>query len=485
MSRNSFGFWGMRASRDEFSCALAALGILGIGLGELSSPRDIAASLGERQTEGVLNWDSFFLTRMGRIAPAISKIPAEVLAKGWKEFVATSNAPIQIQILSSGRIDPLWVLGELTRPIVGAASAYLWKPILSDRTRWHWPVRLGFLSTRASRATTREIIALIKRERWAQPLVQFVNIAREGRCDLLVSTMSLRSSLRLLFERESSFQADCAILLDTIGSAPARTLRLIDSLDGELRTNAIALANPPAGQEAAWFVTLLRNLSHNEPFDVALTSSLGDINNRHIPLILTQSDWIEEVRLSTMTRSLIRAISVGKLETRQNETTRPGRVSQFLNVDLGHVNRLLNIEKGHDSFFRETGGATALANATKAIGPALRRVKAERRRRDNIRYLQERVSLLSRDSKEITATDVSSFTSGMPHRIDVRIGPSADGWTDTTDPFPFQDLPRRKGGHLLTVVFTEPAMATRPQVEHIFLRPSGPSSECAFYLGRL
>jgi hypothetical protein len=174
MSRTFFGTWGIRVSRDEFSCALAALGIVGEGLIGLSSG-DIAALLADRQAAGILDWVPWFLRHTGKIESATSMLPAELLADGWKQFLSKTNAAIRIQILPYPIIDPLWVLGELTRPIVGAASVYLWKPVLSERTRWHWPLRVGFLSNRSSNLVTKQITDQIKKREWTESLIQIVN----------------------------------------------------------------------------------------------------------------------------------------------------------------------------------------------------------------------------------------------------------------------------------------------------------------------
>lgn len=479
MSRSVFGTWGIRVSRDQFSCALAALGIIGEGSKGLSSG-DIAALLAERRTVGVLDWVPWFLRPTGTIEPGDALLPADLLADAWKQFVAT-NATIRIQILPHRIIDFLWVLSELTRPIVGAASVYLSKPGLSERTRWHWPLRVGFLSNHSSNQVTREIKDQIKTRQWTQSLIQIVDIETEDRCDLLISTVSLRSSLPLLFKRASPLQADCAIFFDTIGSNPARSMQIIESIDAELRTNAIALARPP-GVEANWFVEFFRSLTHDQPFDVALTSSLRDSKYVEVPLILADGRWIEEVRLSTMTRSLIKAISDNRPTFPLRKIASADQVSHVIDhVQLKRISDLFNFERDREFFFRESGGATTLAQATNVVGPTIRRAGAARIR-DDVRYLEARVSLLDGESDGVRATDVTSFKAGNPHRIDVRIGPENARWIQNKHPFPFQGLPWRRGSHRLTVVFTEPSMAAQPQVGHITLPPTGPSSECPFYL---
>ena len=88
MSRLPFGIWGTHVNRDEFSCALAALGIIGEGLtGLRSARRDVASLLVERHTAGVLDWVPWFMQRPQNIEPSISILPPAVLAEGWKGFL--------------------------------------------------------------------------------------------------------------------------------------------------------------------------------------------------------------------------------------------------------------------------------------------------------------------------------------------------------------------------------------------------------------
>ena len=180
---------------------------------------------------------------------------------------------------------------------------------------------------------------------------------------------------------------------------------------------------------------------------------------------------IEEVRLSTMTRNLVKTIWESKATARLRNILAADRLSI-------HYSSLLNSEKDPEFFFRESGGATTLANATKAIGPAVRRVKAT----DSGRNPPPAGPSFFTDPESglVTAPDVSSFIDPMPHRIDVRIG-TANRMDPNEIPFPFERLPRQQGAHRLTVVFTEPVMAAQPQVAHIFL-PLGSSNACSFYL---
>jgi hypothetical protein len=470
MSGPSFCTWGIRASRDEFSCALAALGIIGERSAGLRSPKDVARVLADVRVAGVLDWFPWFIPRLGNLEIAARTLPAEGLAAGWNQFVATANSRIRIQVVPYPIVDPLWILGELSRPVVKATSVYLWKRRLSDKTRWHWPLRVGFLCDDRSKKIIKAIAAQIKRKKW-ENLLRVFDVTGAERCDLLVSTLSARSTLALVAQRDSPPQADCAIVFDTIGSVPERTFRTLNSIDAELRTNAIALARPSIGSEVVWFTDFIRFLSHDDPVDVALTSSLGGVESRNIPLIMADGNWLQEVRLSRMTRNFLMATSGGKAGASENRE---------IARHAGHVKALFEIERDPEFFFKESGGATTLAKATLAIGPALRR-QAASRLRDHTRYLQAKVFQLDGEGMDATSTDVTTFRDSVPHRIDVRIGPEDAKWISNTVVFP-ESLPRREIGHQLTVVFTEPVMTTQPQVGHIFLPRFGPSSTCSFYL---
>src|SRR5687768_3347263 len=115
--RKKFGDWGAGLSDADFACALAAAG----ALWALQPPRGVDLKPGLlgsrlwlfRTPAGILPW------RLTRLPP---RFDARLLLEAWRsfrDFAGQESFRIEVEASS---VNLRWVLKQLSRPEVGAAS---------------------------------------------------------------------------------------------------------------------------------------------------------------------------------------------------------------------------------------------------------------------------------------------------------------------------------------------------------------------------
>ncbi|HWM95191.1 MAG TPA: hypothetical protein VN493_30835 [Thermoanaerobaculia bacterium] len=117
--RERFGRWGADLSAEDFSCALATAGVLApwnIPRGPAPTPEYFASEIRRRTSpSGKALWRY-----------SLPLIPAPILAEAWRLFLESGGrGKLRIEIMGAA-IDPRWVVEQLSRPEVGAASVELW-----------------------------------------------------------------------------------------------------------------------------------------------------------------------------------------------------------------------------------------------------------------------------------------------------------------------------------------------------------------------
>lgn len=480
MNRTWFGAWAVHLPASDFACAMAALGVLQAGSWEKASELPQAEIIANRlreiegRSQGALHWRAYR-------PPSDWEVPPEPFVESWQRFLKLRGGPLRVEVerfSPHGEVGFFWLLSQLSLPTVGVSSIYYGKSKNSPNTRWHWPLRVGFLPDAESQALLTNIKKGLRSKVWVKQLVSLVDLRGGDQCDLLLLPHALRLAPVPILSLDSPPQADCVVVLGRMDRSEVQTMRLVDFLDHEVGTNAIAVAPPSQISPAEWFFTLLKNLSHNEPFDLALANAAGDRSTSRPPLLFASGDWIEGARLSSLVDSLNRELTA---EHVQAETVSlPLRLAKRLNVSAG-VQRLSDLSAPVTNFVRESFDATTLAHLTRAVAPQLRRAKPLATER----HLQARVfETRSRESYK-GETPSRVFRAGAVHRVDIRIGEKDAEWLSDPRLFPDELLPSSEKGHRLTVVLSEPAVMPEPQVGHIFLPPAGPSSTCLFFLQAL
>jgi hypothetical protein len=478
MNRTSFNPWMVDLGPEDFSCALAALSVLQSGgWGAAYQPTE-AAILDRvleiaRQGTGVLACQPCVPNLTNKREPPA---PARDLAEAWKRFVSIWGT-LRLEISASeNEFDWLWLASEFSRPAVGATSVYFGKAMLSPNERWHWPLRLGLLADEPSKALAAAIEQQMGVHLWAKELLAVAEIAgSDQRCDVLLLPHILPHALAHVLEFAPGLTASCVILCKGL-PATEQARRLLGALEEEVRTNALAVLSLDSSVMAAWFVDgLLRSISHDQYFDVALAESLKKLDGPRSQVYLAANrEWIQKTRLSHMAATLMECMA------------RPEVSKEVVDIDGALAGRL-GMPKGvypvsrtsvHElkGYIGESHEATTLAYLTKAVAPSLRRNAPPPPQR------QLQAQVFTAGSPSAAPEGLMVFRADTVHRVDVRIGVTDETWISSPDRFPDEELPPSKSGHRLTVVFSEPVLSPQPQVGHIFLPPTGSSTACSFFL---
>jgi len=108
-----------------------------------------------------------------------------------------------------------------------------------------------------------------------------------------------------------------------------------------------------------------------------------------------------------------------------------------------------------------------------AAREAFERVMEERREQAPPRWLQARLRSGSRDVKTMLRV-------GRSYEAVIRIGQADRQWVAVEQHFPTPEEPPEPQGHRLTVIFWEPRVCPKPQVQPLLLPPEGNTAEVAF-----
>ncbi|MGB0134992.1 hypothetical protein, partial [Dokdonella sp.] len=135
-----------------------------------------------------------------------------------------------------------------------------------------------------------------------------------------------------------------------------------------------------------------------------------------------------------------------------------------------HDELVPDFERLEAPFDRESGGATALAEAAEELDRAEATVSADR-------YLQQKAFVVANGEKEPAS---GGFLVGMPVLIEVFIGPPDRQANAMPDAFPEAALPQELENWDLRVWLSEPDHIPQPLSGDIVLRRMGRSTSCEF-----
>lgn len=471
MNRQSFGLWGIDLDQDDFSRALAALGVIKpyyayYPLGSLLRPsidelerkmREVLDRLPESVKQGTpgqgtpdrnapIEWlfPSFAILQSGR-----SPADPRALAEAWKRVITSqeknqSTAGIRFEIplrseypSSDGELEPDWLIEQLSRPATGVDAVYV-RQEAPMSVSWNWPLRIGFLPDPESRRLRKKLGNFLYLSHLFE--LRELRAAAEA-CDLLIAPFGLRDTLSRSLA--TPIQASFVLLLADLADPWERAGPLIGALMAQIQAGGIGFVHPAAIDDSTWFDKLIRELSHDLGLDRALYAALPKTRP---PLIFADRRLIDKTRLSDVARRLLLRASAS------------GATMPILPSSL--------------TFTQEILGASQLVEGTFRLRPQLEVVEP--------RWVQAQV-FDYRSPDEPTRLRYA-FRADSPHMIVVRIGPQDADWQSAPVQFPDEDLPLGDERHRLTVVFTELQLGIEPQVSEIMLPPRGPSSDCRFFL---
>jgi len=497
VNRANFAGWGAHLSDDEFAKALATIGIHNAYLGLWPTfpwASEVAASISNRleQTQDPVRC-KYFNTPPEEWT-RFSRVPSpDELAAAWDKLKPRISRPqFEIELTDRMRRErdqrgAGWLLDELRRPALDARSAYLAEQPLVGHPDWQWPIRVGLLNEGARRAYRSSADA----HTTVQNLTREVDPKRDrATVDLLWISGEVDNAVRLLEEAPYPIHAHAVTIVGTGTEANWAATETAKNRITELtQAQSVVVVNPV--DAAAWLNTLVRELSHDVPFDVAVNWSGGDAEPVCSgPLLWSARPLIQASRISNFTNNLVKRAS------NEYDTDAPLALDQNVAWSLGLGTALNPVgivldrlgERIKDiGFLHESDGARVAS----AVNLAIRRlgVRKSTTRRRPTRYYEPEAPTGPRHLQVAVfnsrwSEPLKAFVRNDKHDLEVHIGPQQEGRLSLPDTFPEDRLPPpdESGGHLLTVVLFEPQFMEEPELKTLFLPRSGASLPCRFEL---
>jgi hypothetical protein len=494
--RNYFGTWGRDLSDGDFSCALAALGVLE-ARGRIDVDDDVDKKLAERASNMVLPVEWKLFSPFFKSLDLPRDLSATLLSDAWKRSSLAGSARLEVDRAS--RLDHsidsqamlAWIVGELGRPEVKARSVYLRVDRPAATVGWAWPVRVGFLAEPESLELRRKLDDVIHGEAWMQPLVSTVN-AQESKsgCDILLIPHGIRKALSLVSGIATPLHADCTVVLGKAEGDSGHWYRMVEGVRAALRTSGVAVAGRETRDIEKWFITLIATLSHNNPIDVALFKAATEYGATP-PFIAISHRLAEFSRISMQMRrtaKMARRAAVRDIQV----AAEPGSAAEMTvgsgPQSLDHVADALDrtadmgessIESG--GFIHERDAATGHATMARSIERATAAAEPPPSAQEE-RFIQAKVFDIATPAEPIRRTHC--FRGGANHQIVVRIGERDEEWISTPagPVFPVDALPQDQDEWELTAVLSVAQSSDAPQVSRMVLPRLGNSSEAQFLL---
>jgi hypothetical protein len=493
MSRKAFSRWGAGLTAGELAQAIAAVGMFDQPLGSVSEvPPRVTRQL-----------DDGRLLRISASSIAEVTVTSYPVASArdyiglWgnvQRYVRLSDVPLLRLALvpaPAGEDPPglalEWLAEQLGRGEVGASSVCVVREVAGLEVGWNWPMRIGVLSGRESDA----LRALLDKRPWRHLGEVVAADQGDGECDLLLLDGDLRSALAQVLARPQRLSADCTIVLGEAASAGPRAERLVAALRTEARTSGIAVVGIEPAKRREWLRTLLQELSHNMPLDVALWRA-SDKSKAPQPHLEFSENLLRYARLGeTASRLADHLESLGAppdaaaAASREDDLLRGGK-------EIGMIGTALRNVSVDGPFDSEMGDASAIADLAKKaearMGPIRLAKKngapapapkpgADERRVNFDLYDVTHPAQLKLEGKPLERA--------RHYRLDLSIGfPRKDG-SSAAEAFPVDKLPPSETGHELTVVFCPLSRDTRgerpePQTASLFLPPQGETGTVGF-----
>ncbi|HVU36074.1 MAG TPA: hypothetical protein VHE61_21715 [Opitutaceae bacterium] len=464
-------------SPRNLAAAIAAAGVLyayrrtyPFGGDENGLRQDLTAAF--RQADPV-RWDEpDFLSR-----PSPDHPPAAVFAAAWdaamKSRYQTVRLALRVETEHAG-----WYFGQFAELGDSVHGWYVEFEPPSPHLDWNWPLRVGIVGDAPDRGFTAALEGLVDKEgHWLKPLLRFVDVRQP---DAVVDCLFVVQASDVLRVVRSVRYPVLANVVVVFGLDPARWAANEDAIRRGVRllqAKGIVLTPFGASDGLAWFVDLVRQVSHNCPVDVAVRNANLALGVPAAAIYLAASPvLLRAMRLEAFAENLVRALPehTGMVELDEHMSGHVGLPPVRHSHALRDVGRLLDESRPRFRYAQESDEATTLsriAESAKAQGMPRPAHRPEPRR------LQHQ---LTTADPRLPVPDRGPLVAGQVYELAVRIGPTEAGWGEAAVAFPEQELPTAEGGHVLTVVFSEPHSLPEPQVETIFLPRNGASSTCTF-----
>lgn len=356
-------------------------------------------------------------------------------------------------------------------------SVYFRTEDLDGDVGWHWPLRIGVLPDDASAQLLDELKSHVDNKDWMVSLVELVRLDSEtDNCDLLLIPTNIQEASETISNLGIRITADCAVAIGPTTDDRVDLATIIEIFNDNISTAGIGIA-PCNGSLDKWFVTLIRELSHNEPIDVALFSACIDAG-RQPPFLAASRKLIEFSKLAESIKS------IGDELLKAPPSAQPIPIEHDDAEVFGiqprdyHPKDIGEIFRSHTDKFmfdQERRSGARSVHVTRSAKRSMR--QSQKAEKPEPRFIQATVCDMSTDTVPPPKLE-NALRAGAEHTAVVRIGPSEEGWLQNANEFA-PSLPDKKT-HTLTVIFTEPRLFDNPRVSSITLPPEGSSTPCEF-----
>ncbi len=396
-----------------------------------------------------------------------------------------------------------------------AASLYLNVPFESPGLLWRWPLRFGFLTDPISLETRANLVVERERHESLKNLTDISTVEEKNAFEFLVIPAPIEQARELLFQSPVTVRAHCLVVFSEVFSEWEKSLSHAGRLVS-YTNSAGALFRPGSFSPRDWFREFVWNLSHDLSIDEADPAGV----------LLANSDLLEQARISRFLNEVAnRLIKAGGRDIPVS-----GTLADELQLSPGSVrsgtvgyelrNRLL--QSPQSIFDRERRGATWSVQLDRLSRGGIEELAGRRPTRAAPPSLPPPpappVSIETGDSGETAAAPPLSFDfedfaatrvapspksagteaedqpsgrflqasipeplrSNLITTITVFIDAPRAGAVVADKVFPDELLPEEEEGHLLTVVFSEPKLLTKPLVETLYLPRTGASTAASF-----
>lgn len=504
MSQQNFGNWWNAPPSAELSQALSGL------LRDLflRAPADLLARLAnaEGPAENVYKVREEHNSLIGLCyhpslvdeTPSLLTIPPFIFGQKWVEFENTRRKEYDEKETTRSASDyrlyrrpfrtryelytePAYALefaSRLVYPGDQETSVYFRTEELDGDVGWNWPLRIGFLPDDASGWLFEELKTYVRDIReWVGLLVDLVRLDSEtDTCDLLLIPANIRHAAELVSNLGIRISADCVLAIGPMADDHSVLPSTIEVFRDKVSTAGVGIAQ----FDTPWrdgFTTLIRELSHNEPIDVALFAACN--SSGRPPFLAASRKLIEFSKLAESIKSMGEELS--KAPPQAKPITIKDADAEVFGIKPGdyHPTEIGGIFRNNTDKFmfdQERGSGIRSARVSRSAKRSMR--ESAKPEEVEPRRIHAKVHDLSPGEKA-RAKVKNALRAGAPHQVVIGIGTNGDGWIQNSEEFNPPELSDKKT-YKLTVIFMEPQLFDEPQVSSIKLPPEGNSTECEF-----
>jgi hypothetical protein len=472
--------WGLELDDGMFGSALAAFGVIAahylwfeeepylVWTNPAFTERELVQIIGDSQPDYIVPW-RLPPERILQYTPPI--MPAKDWAIAWKGALDELRVSPRLTIAELSTEDIFHRLFEADPKV---HSAYI-ETSRREPIDWRWPLRVSHLNPASENSVTQML-----KKHTARELTTRVFFGRENlNSDLLIFDGNSRELLRALLDIPGTGRANLIIARGGLQHNGFIQRTRVSAILDESSASGVMFIDPSTSdlKFGTAINDFIKNLSHDEPVDVALASAFAGFR----PILFLSSSlvrWKVSSVIDDIRKRLDEFISGSRIFVSQKGINNLGLYELKPGNDLRDPKNLRNALgeiRDKISYKLEIDGATGIAELANAV----RNVEepAETKLQRQQRFLQQK-SFVKQNGEYIA--EVKAFRRGIPVLVRVRIGPIDSDWNAMPNEFPEATLPKGQAFWWLQVILSEPNHVKQPMRELITLSKDGPSTECEF-----